>query len=315
MCPPEIVPMPRHFDPVSLRHFIAVCEEGNIALAADREAIVPSAISKRIAALEDDIGTKLLIRGRRGIEPTGAGEALLRQAREILSMMERTHLALSEFKGGIHGSVRVLASLSVLAEQLPDDIAHFLATYRSVQVSLEEKLSVEIVRGVREARADFGVCWNAGDMGGLETVNYRTDQLCVVAHPDHPLATCEQLDFKETLEHELINVEPGSIMQVMLSRYAAIEGKSLRFRVEVSNFDAASRIVAARLGIAILPREVAAPLAHALGLRLVPLADPWARRQFVIVTRPDGPMSKTARLLVSYLQERAQQSVAPPAAQ
>lgn len=43
--------MHRHFDSVSLRLFVAVCEEGNIALAGDREAIVPSAISKRIAAL------------------------------------------------------------------------------------------------------------------------------------------------------------------------------------------------------------------------------------------------------------------------
>src|SRR5688500_3836583 len=89
--------MRRHFDPVSLRLFIAVCEERNIARAAEREAIAPSAISKRIAAIEEDIGSPLLKRGRRGIEPTAAGQALLTRARDILASMERLHAELAEF--------------------------------------------------------------------------------------------------------------------------------------------------------------------------------------------------------------------------
>ena len=84
------------FDPVSLRLFVAVCEEQNIARAADREAIVPSAISKRIAALEDQVGVPLISRGRRGIKPTPAGEVLLRQAHEVLSTMERMHAELAK---------------------------------------------------------------------------------------------------------------------------------------------------------------------------------------------------------------------------
>lgn len=76
--------MRRTIDPVSLRLFVAVCEERNIARAAAREAIVASAVSKRIAALEGDFGTPLLVRGRRGIEPTPAGELLLRQGRELI---------------------------------------------------------------------------------------------------------------------------------------------------------------------------------------------------------------------------------------
>jgi DNA-binding transcriptional LysR family regulator len=98
--------MKRLFDPVTLKLFVAVCEERNIGRAAEREAIVPSAISKRIAALEDDVGAPLLVRGRRGIEATPAGEALLRQARDILGMMERARVELAEFTSGIVGSAR-----------------------------------------------------------------------------------------------------------------------------------------------------------------------------------------------------------------
>src|SRR5213593_705570 len=201
--------MKRHFDPVTLRMFVAVCDERNIARAAEREAIVASAISKRVAALEDSVGVSLLRRGRRGIEPTPAGEALLPQARDILAVMERLHAELREFGSGVHGSIRVFASLSVLAEFLPDDVGSFLAQHRTVRVSLDERVSSEIVRGVREGSADFGVCWDAGDLTGLHTLGYRSDHLCAVVPSSHPLARRKRLAFVDTLAYEQIEIQSG----------------------------------------------------------------------------------------------------------
>ena len=57
--------MARDFDPVTLRLFVAVCEEGNIAAAAARESLVASAVSKRIAAVEAEIGTPLFRKPKR----------------------------------------------------------------------------------------------------------------------------------------------------------------------------------------------------------------------------------------------------------
>src|SRR5688500_4380394 len=174
----ESLRMPaRDFDPVTLRLFIAVCEERNIARAAEREAIVASAVSKRIAAIEHEVGAALLVRGRRGIVPTAAGETLLRQARDVLGIMERMTAELSEFATGVQGSVRVAASVSALAEYLPDDIAAFLAGYQSVRVSLDERASAEIVRHVSEGAADIGVLWDAVDLAGLQCRPYRSDHL------------------------------------------------------------------------------------------------------------------------------------------
>ena len=64
---------------------------------------MPSAISKRIAAIEADVGVPLLQRGRRGIAPTPAGEVLLLQARDVLDTLERMRTELSEFASGAHG--------------------------------------------------------------------------------------------------------------------------------------------------------------------------------------------------------------------
>jgi len=298
--------MRRHFDPVSLRLFVAVCEERNIARAADREAIVPSAISKRIAAIEQDIGAPLLTRGRRGIEPTPAGQALLTHARDILATMERLHAELCEFSSGVRGSVRVFASLSALTEFVADDVGRFLAKHEAVRVSLEERLSHEIVRGVREGAADFGVCWDAADLGELEHIGYRSDRLSVVVPAQHPLAARKRVMFADTLDYPQVDVQPGSIMQAMLARYAALAGRALTRRIQVSTFEAASRSVAANLGIAIIPRESAGTTAKALGLRVQPLADDWAKRRFVVCMRSRAALTPAARMLVDHLQREGE---------
>ena len=162
--------MARPLDPVSLQLFVAVCEEGSLARAAEREALVPSALSKRVAALEAETGVALLVRRRRGVEPTAAGEALLRRAREVLLAMDAARAELGAFEQGAQGSVRLLASPSAMAEVLPDDLASFMAEHPRMQVRAEETVSPTIVRGLREGTADLGVLWDVGDLDGLEFV-------------------------------------------------------------------------------------------------------------------------------------------------
>jgi DNA-binding transcriptional LysR family regulator len=309
--------MPREFDPLTLRLFIAVCEEGNIARAAAREALVPSALSKRIAAVEAQIGAPLLQRGRRGVTPTAAGEALLRQARDLLGLMARMQAELSEFGTGVQGSVRVLASVSVLAEQLPDDLASFLAEHQAVRISIDERLSHEIVRSVREGAADLGVLWQPAaerpgdppDVSGLQCTPYRSDHLCVALPPGHALAGAAALRFEQTLDHAAVGVAPGGLMDTLLRRQAALAGRSPGYRIQVSSLDAACRIVAAGLGLAVLPREATTPHALASGLVMVPLAEDWAERRFVVCTRPEAMLGATTRLLVAHLQRQAARTV------
>lgn len=249
------------FDPVTLRLFVAVCEEGNIARAAAREALVASAVSKRIAAVEAQIGAPLLVRGRRGIEPTAAGQVLLRQARQVLSVMARMHAELSEFATGVQGSVRA----------------------------------------VREGTADMGVLWDATELSGLAATRYRSDHLCLVMAAGHRWARRRRIAFADALDELTVSVAPGGMMDVMLRREAARLGRTPAWRIQVSGMDAAARIVAAGLGPSILPREAVEGHAVAQALALVPLSDAWAERHFRVISRADGSATATARQLVQHL--------------
>ncbi|HSC00238.1 MAG TPA: LysR substrate-binding domain-containing protein [Burkholderiaceae bacterium] len=270
-------------------------------------------MSKRIAALEQALRTPLLVRGRRGITPTAAGEALLRRSHELLGSMERVHAELSEFATGAHGSVRVVASVSALAERLPDDIATFLARHRAVRVSLDERISAEVVHSVREGAADLGVLWDAIDLSGLRALPYRVDHLCVAVPRTHPFAGRKRLRFSDTFDQPSVGLAPGGTVDAVLRRQAALQGHTLVHRIQVSSLDAACRIVGAGLGIAVLPREATAPQVSASQLVMVPLAEPWAVRRFVVCSRADAALSAAARLLLDHLRRSALGDAAEPA--
>ncbi len=293
----------RDLDLQTLRLFAAVCDQRSIARVAEQESIVGSAISKRLAQLEDTVGTPLLQRKRRGLVPTPAGETLLEHARTMLASVGQIERDMAAYATGTRGHVRMLVTASVMAESLADDVAAFLQdpAHRNIQISLEERVSPDVVQGVRDGSASIGICWDAADLSGLETSAYRSDHLAVVAHESHPVAQLQSVRFADVLEHEFVSMPALSAVQVLLARAAAVEGKMLAHRVLVSNFDAALRVVRANLAISVVPREVAAPFAQTAPVRIVPLSDAWAQRRFAICYRDEQALSPAAQLLVQHL--------------
>jgi len=290
-------------DLTSLRLFVAVCETRNIARAAERQAIVGSAISKRLSALEATVGTPLLQRRRRGVEPTPAGDALLEHARALLAGQERIARDMAAFAAGVRGQVRILATASAIAESLADDVAAFLKQpeHRDIRIDIEERVSTGVLSGLREGVAALGICWDVADFAGLQTRPWRGDQLSVVVPHGHPLAAHTSLWLAQTLDEDHVSLPPSSAVQLMLQRAAALAGKPLNYRVVVATFDAALRVVRAGLAISVLPAELARPYADAFGLSVVPLLYHWARRRFAIATRGDDTLTPAARLLVEHL--------------
>lgn len=297
----------RDLDLTTLRLFVAVCEARNIARAAEQHHIVASAISKRLAQLEQQVGHTLIDRRRRGVVPTGAGEILLQHARAMLAAGDRVGRDMAAYGNGITGQVRILASVSSIAEFLPDDIAAFLQVpaHRDIRVDIEEAVSSELVRSLREGVVPVGVCWDAADLQGLQTRSYRRDHLAIITPLSHPLARRKRCAFEDTLAYDHVGLPASTAVHTMLARAAAIIGRPVNYRAVVSTFDASMRCVRAGLGIAVVPREVAAPVAASLGVRVLPLTDGWAQRRFAICFHDAKKLSPAARMLVEHLHQAA----------
>lgn len=290
-------------DITTLRLYASVCETGSISRSAEQASLVGSAISKRLAQLEATVGVPLLVRRRRGVEPTAAGLTLLEHARTILASCDRIKRDMAGYAAGVRGQVRILATVSAMAESLPGDVADFLRqdAHRDVRIDLEERLSGDVVRGIRDGVAAIGVCWDVADFHGLPTIPYRHDHLAVVTHADHPLAAYQQVALAQTLDYDHVCMAAGSAVLIMLQRAAAQEGRVLPQRVTVSNFDSAFRVVQANLAISVVPREVALPYAQSHGLKVIGLTDAWAKRRFALCVRDMATLPPAARSVLEHL--------------
>ncbi len=288
-------------DFISLRLFVAVCEESSIAQAAEREAIVASAVSKRIADIEEAIGTPLLLRHHFGVTPTPAGEALLQHARQLLHGVEKMQTELAEYAVGVRGHIHIFANVSSIAEFLPDDISAFIALHGNIRVDLEERVSDQVVRTVEENSSAIGVCWDFADTRELQVFPYQTDRMMAVVHKDHPLAARDAVCFDETLDFDHVSQHPDSMMYTFFNRITARSGKKMKNRIHVTSFDAACRIVRANLAMSIVPGAAIQPYQDAYELRAIPLTDEWAHRRLVICVRDYAALSSPARLFVDFL--------------
>jgi DNA-binding transcriptional LysR family regulator len=287
----------------TLRLFAAVCECRSLARAAEQEHLGISAISKRMVQLEEQLKVPLLLRHRRGVLPTPAGEILLDHARHMLAGADKVARDMASYRHGIKGQVKVLASVSTITESLPDDIASFLQQpeHSHIRVDIEERNSTALVSAVRDGLAPLGVCWDATALEGLQSLPYRKDHLSVAVQATHPLAALQRCDFEQTLDYEHVGMPGSTAVHTMLARAAAIIGKPLHYRAVVSTFDASLRCVRAGLGVAIIPSEIALPFAERGAIHVIALTNEWAQRQFQICFQSEAVLSPAARLLLAHL--------------
>ena len=176
-----------HFDLTDLRLFLHVAEAGSITAGAARSGLALASASARVRGMEEQSGVALLERGRRGVEPTPAGRALLHHARLVAQQIERMRGELGEYARGLKGHVRLLANTAAMAEFLPEALAAFLAANPNVDIDLDERPSTEVARSVAEGLADAGVAADHADLSGLECFPFRADRLVLAVPPGHPL--------------------------------------------------------------------------------------------------------------------------------
>lgn len=305
----------RDLDLTSLRLFVAVCDSRSIVRVAERENIVPSAISKRLSKLESDLGTPLMTQVRRGVVPTAAGQTLAEHARGLLRDARQITEEMNQYSAGAAGVVQLMANDSSLAGPLLTDISQFLQNpaHRTVRVKTQAQTSRLVMQAVREGSVSFGVLWDTVDLSGLQTCPYRSDQLAVIMHRTHPMAQFDNPSFVDCMEYEHIGMRSTRLVESMLDRTGVIAGRTARYRMEVSSFEAALRLVGENLGILIAPEGVAAPLADLYSLVIKPLTDSWAKRRYVIVFQDEKTLAPTAAMLVKHLVQACAQATADPA--
>jgi DNA-binding transcriptional LysR family regulator len=295
--------MVMRFDLVDLKLFANIAEAQSLTGGAQRSHLSLAAASTRIKNLEEHVGVKLLSRSSQGVKVTGAGETLLAHARRVLRQLEQLSGDLQEYASGVKGHVRVLANTTAMSEYLPAVLRSYLVNHPDVTIDMQERLSPDIVRAVQEGVVDIGIVAGNVRTDGLEVMPYRRDRLVMATALSHPLAERDSVDFIDTLDYDFIGLPEASAIHNFLKRAAADLQRELRWRVQVSNFETACRMIEANVGLGVMPESTAARHANTMALRIVQLNDEWAERKLQICVAEIGALPLFARKLVDLLVE------------
>ncbi|MBR0755011.1 LysR family transcriptional regulator [Bradyrhizobium jicamae] len=294
------------FDLVDLQLFIAVADARSITQGAQRANMALASASERIKGLEDALGVALLKRGRRGVELTAAGESLLDHARIVIHNVEALQGDLSAYATGVRASVLLLANTSGLSEHLPRALAAFLHAHPDINVDVEERESADIAAAIASGAADLGFAAEHALPDSVERFLFSEDRLTLVAAKRSDLGNRRQIDFQEVVGRDFVGLTASTALQVHISRHAAKLGARLRFRARLRDFDAICQMVAADVGVAVVPETAARRCARSMPIVAIRIRDGWANRRLTICARSFKALPRPAKQLVDYLRAEVQ---------
>lgn len=292
------------FDLTTLRLFVRVVDAGSLTGGAEAFGISLAAASKRIAELEAHVGLPLLLRSQRGVTPTAAGLTLQRHAVEVVASLEQLAMAMGDFHQGVRGHLRLWANPSAFNGFLSPLLGAYAEAYPGVKIDLEDALSEEAVRALHSGAAELAVIGEGTATGMLEAFVCHVDELVLLCPPSHPLAGQPTVAFADALAHDFVTLARATSLTRQISAAAEEIGQTLKVRAQTRSFDATSRMVAAGMGVCILPRAAAGPLASSLGLWLAQLSGVRTERRLLMAMRERSALSPAARALVDMVVPR-----------
>jgi DNA-binding transcriptional LysR family regulator len=282
-----------------------VADSGSITQGAVRANLALASASARIKGLETDLGVTLVRRRRRGVELTAAGETLRDHARTIMHQVAMMQGDIAAFSSGVRASVHLLANTSGLSEHLPRALASFLREYPDISLDVEERESADIVGAIAGGAADLGFAAEHALPEHFERFSFGEDRLMLVAPKRGEFASRRQIDFIEVGNRDFVGLTNATALAIHIGKHAARLGVRLQVRARLRDFDAIGRMVAAGVGVAVMPEAAARRCAQSMAIALIAIRDDWANRSLAICARSFKNLPKPAKLLVDHLRKAA----------
>jgi DNA-binding transcriptional LysR family regulator len=257
-----------------LRAFVALAEELHFGRAAQRLCIVQPALSMQIKALEEELEARLLERDRHKVALTETGRLFLPEACATLHQAMRAEQTARLSARGEIGTLRIAFVSSVLPKLLPTLIRNMHARYPLITLELKDMPSPDQIAALHDNKLDFGLIRLPVTSAGLETRVVLEESFVVALPDDHPLAgqaLIHPADLSGCPAFVLARrYAPGfhDEMLVALKR----QGADLDIAQELGEFSTMLALVAAGLGIGVIPSEATIALPPKVVARPLDLA-------------------------------------------
>jgi DNA-binding transcriptional LysR family regulator len=286
----------------AIRYFREVTECGSIKQAAASLRIAPSAISRQMQAIEEELSAKLFERGPRGMQLTGAGHLLYRYAVENRNQLDGIRVKVQEFDSSRRGQVRIATVEGMLMSFLSNFAVDLAGEYPGISISMTMVGSRDVAEKVGHNDVDLGFVFGRAPRSDLIELGRMRQSLCLIVSPRHPLANKASCTVKELAGLRVVVPDPSFGIRQEVDRACA----QAKVRLEVCNETnslAFAQTLAARTDLAtFLPRVAAVPALEASLLVAVPLRDKRLEAtQVTLVRLASRNMSPSCRLVAELL--------------
>jgi len=269
-------------DPRRVLTFAQVARHESFSRAAEAMSLMQSAVSQQVAALESQLGVRLLHRGRGGVRPTEAGAALLAHANALDDRLQLATTQLAELAAAEGRSLRIGAFPSALATIVPAAAAALLAQQPDLEIQLTEGGTAELAREVRAGALHLSVLFQDAaaprrDHPGTRRLEVGAEPMVLAVSPNHRLARRRHAHLRE------LAGDPWTApsRDGLIARACRDAGFEPRINVITGDPMAIRAVVHAGLAVTLTPRLLAAQL-H--GVHILDVAgDPPRRALYALL--------------------------------
>jgi DNA-binding transcriptional LysR family regulator len=248
-----------------LHYFVAVAEEGQVTRAAARVNVAQPAVSAQIRRLERELGENLFVRDPQGVTLTAAGEAFLPHARAALTAAARGRDTIASLQGKLQGRLTVGVAGPV-DDRLAAALGAFHRTHPAIEIALTNQQNEPLLAGVANAEFDAAIVGLGAQPlpPGVDARVVATEPLALAVAREHPLARRRTITVAGLRDAPMITLVPGSGLRAVLEQACRNAGFSPRITAETGDLTSLVELVAAGLGVALLPQSAATEAVHVL---------------------------------------------------
>jgi DNA-binding transcriptional LysR family regulator len=214
-----------------------VARAGSIRKAADRLNVTASAVNRRIADLEIELGAPLFDRRPRGVRLTAAGEVFVHYLRGHNGEVERMKSQIEDLKGLRRGTVRIACSQALALDFLPRQIAAFRGNHPLVSFEVKVVDHESAMAALAAYEVDLVVVFRPPFLANFQPLMTLEQQLVAVMAKDHPLAARKKLRLTDCAGYPVALPERSIGGRQLLEEISARTGLTFKIAAESNSFE------------------------------------------------------------------------------
>jgi DNA-binding transcriptional LysR family regulator len=276
-----------------LNVFVMVATERSFSKAAKKLHRTQPAVSQAIHRIEEELGDRLFDRSSRNGALTEAGVLLREHAVRLLRMAAEAEAAVRELQQVRRGRVLIGANEAAVHSVLPM-VQRFAEAHPNAQVEVRRVPSRQMATELLQRTLDFGVLTFQPPEKGLQSISLGSDELVMLAHPNHPLATRKRVTIEEVGREVVIAHNDPSPTRERVLRLYERRHAPINIQIALPSLDGIKRAVEMGVGVAVLPRRCALTEIARGQLAAVKVPELGPSRAVRLIFRRSGEMSHAA---------------------